>query len=57
MVHAEASNFPANLSKRDVYTRLLTLAEALFEGERNWVAEPLPAQGFLNIMELTRFMA
>ncbi|KAL8939227.1 MAG: hypothetical protein Q9216_003473 [Gyalolechia sp. 2 TL-2023] len=36
MAHAEASNFPASLSKREVYTRLLTQAEALFQGERNW---------------------
>ncbi|KAI4174955.1 MAG: hypothetical protein LQ343_001982 [Gyalolechia ehrenbergii] len=42
MVHAEASNFPANLSKHDVYTRFLTQAEALLEDERNWVADPNP---------------
>lgn len=43
-VHAEASNFPSNLSKADVYARILTEAEALFNGESNWVAEPLSTQ-------------
>ncbi|KAF2462265.1 GAF domain-like protein [Lineolata rhizophorae] len=37
MVHAEASTFAAGLSKADAYAQVLEQAEALFEGQRNWV--------------------
>ncbi|KAI9055511.1 hypothetical protein LZ554_000459 [Drepanopeziza brunnea f. sp. 'monogermtubi'] len=37
MVHADASTFPSDLTKQEAYTQVLEQAEALFEGQRNWV--------------------
>ncbi|PMD23742.1 GAF domain-like protein [Hyaloscypha hepaticicola] len=37
MVHADASNFASNVTKEDAYKQVLEQAEALFEGQRNWV--------------------
>lgn len=36
-VHADSSNFRANMSKEEVYGQVLEHAEMLFEGQRNWV--------------------
>jgi putative methionine-R-sulfoxide reductase with GAF domain len=36
-VHAEASTFSEGLTKDEVYTQVLEQAEALLEGQRNWV--------------------
>ena len=38
MVHADASNFQSTTDKREVYAQILREAEALFEDQRNWVA-------------------
>ncbi|KZF23543.1 GAF domain-like protein [Xylona heveae TC161] len=37
MVHAEASTFAAGVSKSEAYEQVLAQAEALFDGQRNWV--------------------
>ncbi|PSN66540.1 GAF domain-like protein [Corynespora cassiicola Philippines] len=37
MVHADASTFAEGLTKREVYAQVLEQAEALFDGQRNWV--------------------
>jgi len=37
-VHAEASNFATNVSKKEAYAQVLEQARALFEGQRNWVS-------------------
>lgn len=36
-VHAESSKFVAGVSKSDAYKQVIEQAEALFEGQRNWV--------------------
>ena len=36
-VHADASNFAANVTKEEAYRQVLESAELLFEGQRNWV--------------------
>lgn len=36
-VHADSSNFASNVSKADAYKQVLEQAEALFEGQKNWV--------------------
>ncbi|KUJ18027.1 GAF domain-like protein [Mollisia scopiformis] len=36
MVHADSSNFKADISKEEAYKQVLEQAEALFEGQRNW---------------------
>ncbi|KAH8808072.1 GAF domain-like protein [Xylogone sp. PMI_703] len=37
MVHADASNFASGISKEEAYKQVLEQAEALFDGQRNWV--------------------
>ncbi|KAF2153887.1 GAF domain-like protein [Myriangium duriaei CBS 260.36] len=37
IVHADASNFAAGISKRDAYAQVLDQAAALFHEQRNWV--------------------
>jgi L-methionine (R)-S-oxide reductase len=37
-VHAEASIFVQGLSKKEVYLQVLEQAEALFEGQGDWVS-------------------
>ncbi|EJT77114.1 hypothetical protein GGTG_07026 [Gaeumannomyces tritici R3-111a-1] len=37
MVHADASNFAPGVTKDEAYRQVLEQAEALFEGQRNWV--------------------
>ncbi|KAE8441499.1 hypothetical protein EG329_004887 [Mollisiaceae sp. DMI_Dod_QoI] len=37
MVHADSSNFKTDISKEDAYKQVLEQAEALFEGQGNWV--------------------
>ncbi|KAF7555852.1 hypothetical protein G7046_g6455 [Stylonectria norvegica] len=37
MVHADASNFAAGVTKQDAYEQVLMQAEGLFVGQRNWV--------------------
>jgi len=37
MVHADATTFRHNVSKREAYAQVLEQATALFEGQRNWV--------------------
>lgn len=41
-VHADSSTFAADLSKQEVYEQILLQAEALFDGQRNWVRLVLP---------------
>lgn len=36
-MHADASNFRVGITKEDAYKQVLEQAEALFEGQRNWV--------------------
>ncbi|KAF2774210.1 GAF domain-like protein [Teratosphaeria nubilosa] len=38
MVHADSSNFSAGVGKREAYEQVLEQAKALYEGQRNWVA-------------------
>ncbi|PSS20677.1 hypothetical protein M430DRAFT_34871 [Amorphotheca resinae ATCC 22711] len=37
MVHADSSTFAAGISREEAYTQVLEQAEALFDGQRNWV--------------------
>nr|CAD21368.1 conserved hypothetical protein [Neurospora crassa] len=37
MVHADASNFAANVTKEEAYQQVLDQAEGLFYEQRNWV--------------------
>ncbi|KAF2746284.1 GAF domain-like protein [Sporormia fimetaria CBS 119925] len=37
MVHADSSTFAQGLSKKEVYAQIRDQAEALFDGQRNWV--------------------
>ncbi|TKX20576.1 free methionine-R-sulfoxide reductase [Elsinoe australis] len=37
MMHADASNFKAGISKADAYAQVHEQARALFDGQRNWV--------------------
>jgi L-methionine (R)-S-oxide reductase len=37
-VHADASNFSNGMSKEEVYEQVLSQAEGLFDGQRNWVS-------------------
>ncbi|KAL8363116.1 hypothetical protein RB601_009073, partial [Gaeumannomyces tritici] len=37
MVHADASNFAPGVTKDEAYRQVLEQAEALFDGQRNWV--------------------
>ncbi|MCJ1299277.1 hypothetical protein MMC08_002069 [Hypocenomyce scalaris] len=37
MVHADASNFHAGVTKQEAYAQVYEQAEALFESQRNWV--------------------
>lgn len=37
MVHADASKFAANITKKETYSQVLEQAETLFDGQRNWV--------------------
>ncbi|KAF2838219.1 GAF domain-containing protein [Patellaria atrata CBS 101060] len=48
MVHADASTFSSNLSKKEVYARVLEQAEALFEGQSNWVSNLSNASSLLH---------
>lgn len=36
-MHADASNFAAGVGKGEAYKQVIHQAEALFEGQRNWV--------------------
>jgi hypothetical protein len=36
-VHADSSNFSEGVSKSDAYKQVLEQAEALFDGQDNWV--------------------
>ncbi|KAH9212198.1 GAF domain-like protein [Leptodontidium sp. 2 PMI_412] len=38
MVHADSSNFASDITKEEAYKQVLEQAEALFEGQRNWVS-------------------
>ncbi|PQE21039.1 GAF domain nucleotide-binding protein [Rutstroemia sp. NJR-2017a WRK4] len=40
LVHADASNFSSGVTKEEAYTQVLEQAEALFDGQRNWVCIP-----------------
>jgi hypothetical protein len=46
-VHADASNFATNITKEEAYKQVLEQAEALFEGQRNWVCPLSPVSPFL----------
>lgn len=35
------------MAKKEVYAQVLEQAEALFDGQRNWVCLPTPAKYFL----------
>ncbi|PVH89178.1 GAF domain-like protein [Cadophora sp. DSE1049] len=37
MVHADSSNFASGVTKEEAYKQVLEQAEALFDGQRNWV--------------------
>lgn len=37
-VHADSSTFADGLSKTEVYGQVLEQAQALFDGQRNWVS-------------------
>jgi L-methionine (R)-S-oxide reductase len=37
-VHADAANFASGVTKEQAYKQALESAEALFEGQRNWVS-------------------
>ncbi|KAG9233224.1 GAF domain-like protein [Amylocarpus encephaloides] len=37
MVHADASNFATNITKEQAYEQVFKEAEALLDGQRNWV--------------------
>lgn len=37
MVHADSSNFASGVTKEEAYKQVLEQAEALLEGQRNWV--------------------
>ncbi|MCJ1396285.1 hypothetical protein MMC18_009174 [Xylographa bjoerkii] len=39
MVHADAATFQPDVSKQEAYTQVMEQAAALFEGQRNWVAQ------------------
>ena len=41
-VHADATNFSANLSKKETYTQVYEEASGLFVDQRNWVGTPPP---------------
>jgi hypothetical protein len=41
-VHADASNFASSVTKEEAYKQILEHAEALFEGQRNWVGLHFP---------------
>ncbi|KAF2710201.1 GAF domain-like protein [Pleomassaria siparia CBS 279.74] len=47
MVHAEASTFAEGLSKKQVYEQVLGQAQALFDGQRNWVCNLANASSLL----------
>jgi hypothetical protein len=36
-VHADSSNFAEGVTKEEAYNQVIEQAEALFEGQRNWV--------------------
>jgi hypothetical protein len=42
-VHADASNFASGVTKEEAYKQILEHAEALFEGQRNWVSFHFPS--------------
>ena len=39
-LHADAANYAAGATRREIYNQVLEQAEALFEGQRNWVNGP-----------------
>lgn len=47
MVHAEASTFAQDVTKRQVYEQIMQQADALFDGQRNWVANTANAASLL----------
>ncbi|ORY73686.1 GAF domain-like protein [Protomyces lactucae-debilis] len=46
-VHADASSFSQNATKQEVYEQVLESSIALFEGQRNWVANLANAASLL----------
>jgi len=49
-VHADASAFVSGISKKEAYAQVLEQAEALMEGQRNWVSCP-PSHPFVSWLE------
>jgi len=47
MVHADASNFASGVHKEEAYNQILEQAEALFDGQRNWVCNLANAASLL----------
>jgi len=47
MVHADGSHFANHASKAEVYDQLISEAQALFEGQRNWVCNLANASSLL----------
>ncbi|KAI1332806.1 GAF domain-like protein [Xylariaceae sp. FL0255] len=47
MVHADASNFAAGVTKEEAYEQVLSQAEGLFDGQRNWVCNLANAASLL----------
>ena len=47
-MHAESSNFGPGVSKAEAYVQVLEQAEALFDGQRNWViTQAYPEMNYL----------
>lgn len=38
-MHADSSHFAEGLTKKEVYEQVLEQAQALFDGQRNWVSD------------------
>jgi len=47
MVHADASNFAAGVSKSEAYTQIIEHAKALFDGQRNWICNTANAAALM----------
>ncbi|KAF8854182.1 GAF domain-like protein [Acephala macrosclerotiorum] len=47
MVHADSSNFKADVTKEEAYKQVLEQAELLLEGQRNWVCNLANAASLL----------
>ncbi|RDW62590.1 GAF protein [Coleophoma crateriformis] len=48
-VHADASTFADGITKEEAYAQVLDQAEALFDGQRNWVRRALKGGGSGNL--------